>query len=190
MGRPAPHAEPPASSAPGPAPERVVARVRRHGRVLILPALLAIAVAGGAMYAVFALPEAWQRIAAGAGAAVVVLLGCVLPFLAWLTRRWTLTTRRIIVRSGVFTRVRQELLLARAHDVTVRRTPGQRLFGSGDVRVGTVHERPLILRDVPQPMVVQAALDELIDRSHRDGLAERTGAVAAADIDTVIWGTR
>lgn len=186
MVHPVPQGSEPSASGVPTAPERVVARVRRHGRVLILPAALLIAAAGGSMYAVVALPEAWQRIAVGAGAAVIVLLGTVLPFLAWLTRRWTLTTRRIILRAGVFARTRQELQLGRAHDVSVRRTPGQRMFGSGDVRIGTAHERPLVLRDVPKPLAVQAALDELIHRTHRDALAERP----TTDVDTVIWGTR
>ena len=50
-----------------------------------------------------------------------MLLGCLLPFLAWLTRRTTITTRRIILRSGVFARVRRELLHSRGYDVVVRR---------------------------------------------------------------------
>ena len=44
----------------------------------------------------------------------VVLLGCLLPFLAWLTRRATITTRRLILRSGIFVRVREEVLHNRA----------------------------------------------------------------------------
>ncbi|MDR5700355.1 PH domain-containing protein [Agromyces sp. LY-1074] len=158
--------------------------------MLILPVLLMIAAAGAAGYALFALTEPWQRLAVGAGAILVVLLGTLLPFLAWLTRRWTLTTRRIIQRSGVFARSRQELQLHRAHEVTVRRTPGQRMFGAGDVRITTAHERPLVLHDVPGPLLVQAALDELIDRSHRGAAAERRVDPPDPDVDTVLWGTR
>lgn len=171
-------------------PERVVARFRRHARVLILPVLLLIAVAGVAVYALLVLTEVWQLVAVGAGAVLVVVLGTLLPFLAWLTRRWTLTTRRIIQRSGLFARSRQELQLHRAHEVTVRRTPGQRMFGAGDVRITTAHERPLVLHDVPAPLAVQAALDELIDRSHRDAVAERRNDPPDPDLETVIWGTR
>lgn len=196
MSRPAPHdpaSSGAASSAPAGLPvrpERVVARVRRHGRVLIVPVLLLIVVAGVSAYAIFALPEVWQRLAVGAGAILVVLLGTLLPFLSWLTRRWTLTNRRIILRSGVFARSRQELVLHRAHDVAVRRTPGQRMFGSGDVRISTAHERPLVLHDVPRPLVVQAALDELIDRAHRDAVVEHRNDPPETDLDTVVWGTR
>lgn len=194
MSRPAPQG----SAAPDPAsspaatvvPERVVARVRRHARVLTVPVILLIAVAGVVGYTVVVVPELWQRLAIAGGAAVVVVLGTLLPFLSWLTHRWTLTTRRVIQRSGVFARSRQELQLHRANEVTVRRTPGQRMFGSGDVRVATAHERPLILRDVPKPLLVQAALDELIDRSHRDAAAERRIDPPDTELDTVIWGSR
>lgn len=181
---------PAAPTTPPATPERVVARFRRHARVLILPVLLLIAVAGVAVYALLVLTEVWQLVAVGAGAVLVVVLGTLLPFLAWLTRRWTLTTRRIIQRSGLFARSRQELQLHRAHEVTVRRTPGQRLFGAGDVRITTAHERPLVLHDVPAPLAVQAALDELIDRSHRDAVAERRNDPPDSDLETVIWGTR
>lgn len=196
MSRPAPQgsaAPDPASSAAAGSvvvPERVVARVRRHARVLILPVVLMIAVAGAVGYTVVVVPEPWQRLLIGGGALLVVVLGTLLPFLSWLTRRWTLTTRRVIFRSGVFARSRQELQLHRANEVTVRRTPGQRMFGSGDVRISTVHERPLILRDVPRPLLVQAALDELIDRSHRDAVAERRTDPPETELDTVIWGSR
>jgi membrane protein YdbS with pleckstrin-like domain len=196
MSRPAPEGSEPSpigSAAPAtpPAdPERVIARFRRHARVLTLPVLLMIAVAGAAGYALFVVTDPWLRLAVGAGAVLVVVLGTLLPFLAWLTRRWTLTTRRIIQRSGLFARSRQELQLHRAHEVTVRRTPGQRMFGAGDVRITTAHERPLILHDVPGPLLVQAALDELIDRSHRGATAERRVDPPDPEHETVIWGTR
>ena len=171
--------------------ERIVARVRRHARILILPALLLVATAGAATYFAFTLPEVWQRIAVGGVALLVVVLGCLLPFLAWLTRRTTITTRRIILRSGVFVRVRQELLHSRGYDVTVRRTWAQGAFGSGDVRVNTGLEHPFVIRDVPRPLEVQAALDELMEAAH-SLVADRRRAEQSIllDGDTIAWGGR
>ena len=128
-----------AAAQPAASVERVVARVRRHARILILPVLLLVATAGAATYLLLTLPEVWQLIAVGVVALFVVVLGCLLPFVSWLARRTTITTRRIILRSGVFARVRQELLHSRGYDVTVRRTWLQSAFGSGDVRVNTGH---------------------------------------------------
>src|SRR5690349_6054394 len=107
-----------AAAQPAASVERVVARVRRHARILILPVLLLVATAGAATYLLLTLPEVWQLIAVGVVALFVVVLGCLLPFVSWLARRTTITTRRIILRSGVFARVRQELLHSRGYDVT------------------------------------------------------------------------
>ncbi|QAY74600.1 PH domain-containing protein [Agromyces protaetiae] len=170
-------------------PERVVARLRRSARVLFFPAVLFIAVVGVAVYAFGVFPDDWQRIAIIAAAGLVVVLGCLLPFLAWLTRRTTITTRRIIMRSGVFVRTRQELLLSRGYDVTVRQTPGQRVFGSGSVRINTGHERPLVLRDLPRPALVQSALHELMISSNTITADRRRAQQSAPlDGDTVVWG--
>ena len=169
--------------------ERVVARVRRHARVLILPAVLLIVVAGATTYAVGVLAEMWQQLAAVGAAVFLVLLGCLLPFLAWLTRRSTITTRRLILRSGIFVRVREEVLHNRGNDVSVRQTWGQSLFGSGDVRIDIGRERPVVLKDVPKPDLVQAALHELIEDAHA-AYTERRASQQAIDGDTVAWGRR
>lgn len=146
--------------------ERVVARLRRHARVLVLPALLLIVVAGAAGYALPLLDDGWPRLATVVAAALVVLLGCLLPYLSWLAARTTVTTRRIIVRRGLFVRVRRELWHRSGYDVQVRRGWTQRIAGSGDVRLETGHDVPVVLRDVPDPLRVQAALHELMASSH------------------------
>ncbi len=170
--------------------ERVVARVRRHARRLVLPALLLIATAGVGAYALAVLPEGWQRVAVGVVALLVIVVGCVLPFLAWLTQRTTITTRRVIVRSGVFARERQELLHSRGYDVTIRRTWVQSAFGSGDVNMYAGHDHPVVIRDAPNPVQVQSALDELIERAH-PLVADRRRAeqyMADGDGDGIAWG--
>ncbi|MFC9559081.1 PH domain-containing protein [Agromyces sp. NPDC056965] len=171
-------------------PERVVARVRRHARILILPAILLILVAGATAYGVGIAPETWQVLAILGGAVVVVLLGSFLPFLAWLTRRTTITTRRVIARSGIWVRVRQELLLSRGRDVTVRGTWGQSAFGSGDVRIDTGHEKPFVLKDVPKPVLVQGALQELMGEEQARVAERRRAEQTMIDGDTVAWGGR
>lgn len=167
-------------------PERVVARLRRHARVLVLPAVVLVAVAGGAAYASGLVAEAWQRLVVLGAAVFVVLLACLLPYLAWLTTRTTVTDRRVVVRSGVFVRVQRELPLRRGYDVTVRKTPGQRMAGSGDVRIEVGRDRPFVLKDLPKPELVQRALNELI----AEAPSVSPLAPAAPDGDTVAWGRR
>ncbi|MDQ0895386.1 PH domain-containing protein [Agromyces ramosus] len=169
--------------------ERVVARLRRHARILIIPAALLIVVAGAMTYALAVVPEFWQQLVVVGVAGVLVLFGSFLPFLSWLTRRTTITSRRVIVRSGVFVRVRQELLHSRAYDVTVRRSWAQSAFGSGDVRIDTGHDRPVVLRDLPKPQLVEAALRQLVDEAH-SGPERRRVDHPTVDGDTVVWGRR
>jgi membrane protein YdbS with pleckstrin-like domain len=175
------------SGTPGlPPGERVVARLRRHARVLALPALLLIAVAGATGYLVPALDEGWPRLAAVVVAALVVLLGCIIPYLSWLAARTTITTRRVIVRRGLFVRVRRELWHRRGYDVQVRRGWLQRTAGTGDVRLETGHDVPVVLRDVPDPLAVQAALHELMASAHALG-APAVGPGTPPDGDTAPW---
>ena len=149
------------------APETVVARVRSHVRALILPTLLLVAVAAAFGYLGGSFPEAWQNLTAAGVAAVLVLVGWFMPFASWLARHSTITTRRIVLRQGVFVRTRQEVLHSRASDATVRMGALQSLFGSGDVIVDVAQARPVTLRDVPAPLTVQAALNDLIEANRR-----------------------
>lgn len=167
--------------------ERVIARVRRHGRMLLLPALVFIFVGGGTTWAWFLFDELWQQLALLSISALVVVLACLLPLLAWLTRRTTITSRRLILQHGVFVRVRQELLHSRGYDILMRRTPGQSMFGSGDVRINTGHEHPVVLKDVPKPRQVQSALHELQEHTHTR-IAEVRRAEQSMHADTIAWG--
>ncbi|HAM27567.1 MAG TPA: hypothetical protein DCP11_12960, partial [Microbacteriaceae bacterium] len=72
---------------------------------------------------------------------------------------------RIIIRTGFFVRVRQELLHSRGYDVTVRKNSMQSMFGSGDVFINTGLDHPVVLRDVPGADLVQSALHDLMERS-------------------------
>jgi uncharacterized membrane protein YdbT with pleckstrin-like domain len=151
--------------AQGAQPENVVARLRPHGRALFWPTVALLLVVGATGYFFGTLPEDWENLALLAVAGLLALLLWLVPLLSWLGRNYTITTRRVILRSGFFVRVRQELLLASATDVTVRKTGLQTVFGSGDVRINTGIESPVVLADVPSPDLVQAALFDLMEAS-------------------------
>ncbi|MFC9917606.1 PH domain-containing protein [Agromyces binzhouensis] len=173
--------------------EHVVARLRRHGRILVLPSLLLVAVAGATAYAVPWLDDGWPRLAAIVAGALLVVLGSLLPYLAWLSSRTTVTTRRVIVRRGLFVRVRRELWHRSGYDVQVARSWLQRMSGSGDVRLETGHEVAVVIRDVPKPLQVQAALHELMADAHALGgpaVGPAARPAAFASTDAVTWGGR
>lgn len=137
-------------------------RLRRHGRVLVLPVLVLVAVAAAAGYFVGGLPEPWMNLAAGLGAAGIALLFGLGPVFVWLSNRITITSRRVIVRRGVLVHRRSEVPLGRVREVRSKRGPLQRLAGSGDIELVVGAEQPVVLRDVPGPGAIVDALQELI----------------------------
>lgn len=165
MARPvAPHASEPPAVPAGP-PERVVARLRPHARVLFWPAVFLIASCGGFGYFSERFNADWARYAVLLAAVLLVLLLFLLPYFAWLSRRFIITTRRIVVRRGFFVRRRQELLHSRGYDVELSRGPLQAMFGSGNLRVTVAGETVLVMRDVPRARTVQVALHDLMENA-------------------------
>jgi membrane protein YdbS with pleckstrin-like domain len=171
-------------------PEHVVARLRPHARVLFWPTILLFALAGATGYYAGNLPEPWQNTALIWGAVLAVILLWLLPLVSWLNRRYTITTRRIIFRHGIFVRTRQELLHSRGYDVTVRQNGLQQLFRSGDVLINTGLDRPVVLHDIPAADLVQSALHELMERSLNPIAARRQQEQSRPPDETLNWGSR
>lgn len=139
--------------------ERIIARMRPHGRALVVPVLVLWLCVGLAMLLLDRVDWPFWNIAVLTVAAIVVVLLTVVPTLAWLSRGFTFTTERVIIRTG-FGGTRRETMLARVHDVTVRRRGLQALFGAGDVLLSTGGDRAVILSDVPAAPLVQRMLSE------------------------------
>ncbi|MDM4762734.1 PH domain-containing protein [Galbitalea sp. SE-J8] len=172
------------------APETVVAQLRPHARRLVLPAVVLVAVSGAVGYLSGIVEEGWQQLALIGGAALVVVLLALAPFLVWLGTRYTITSRRVVVRTGGVVRVRQELLHSRGYDVTVRQSAGQAIAGSGTVEINAGLDRPVVLRDVPNARLVQEALNDLMEESVNPVAARRQRSQARAPDETVHWGSR
>jgi uncharacterized membrane protein YdbT with pleckstrin-like domain len=171
-------------------PESVVARLRPHGRALFAPTVALLLTVGAVAYLFGRFAEGWQNLAVlGVGALLALLLWLV-PLLHWLGRNYTITTRRIILRSGFLVRIRQELLHSRGYDVTVRKNGLQSIFGSGDVQVNTGLDHPVVMRDVPSADLVQAALHDLMEASQSLISTHRQQDASRPPDETSFWGTR
>lgn len=167
--------------------ERVIARLRRHGRALVWPTVALAAIAFLVAYFGGRLPEEWQNLALLIAAAVLAIALFVIPLLRWLSLSYTITTRRLILRRGLLVRVRQELLHSRGYDLTVRKSALQSMFGSGDLLINTGLEHPVVLEDVPKADLVQDALHDLME-SNMNPIAFRRQQGSAAG-DTVRFET-
>lgn len=170
--------------------ETVVARLRPHGRAMFWPSVALVAIAGATGYFYGRFPESWQNLGVLLGAALAALLLWLLPLLSWLGRNYTLTTRRIVLRSGFLVRVRQELLHSRGYDVTVRKTGLQSAFRSGDILVNTGLDHPVVMKDVPTADLVQEVLHDLMESSQNAVATRRQQEAARPNDETTVWGTR
>ena len=145
--------------------EAIVARLRPHVRALFWPTVLLLAVCAAYGYFGGKYVDGWPAIAIAAAAGVLVLVGWVYPLLAWLARTYTITTRRIVVRSGVLVRRRREVLHSRVRSVTVRGTVLQRLLRSGDLEIDLGPDHDVVLRDVPGAALVLEVLHDFSEAS-------------------------
>jgi uncharacterized membrane protein YdbT with pleckstrin-like domain len=163
----------PMMPAPGaPTPELRVAQFRGHARRLFWSAVVLILVAGACGWFYGNLPapfENWMMLAA---AGVVVLLLVILPFLAWWSHIYTITTRRVIERSGIFAPRRRELTHVRGYTIVERRGILQRIWGAGTLTLSNGVDQPMRLVDVPSVALVHEALVDQVEVSqilaHRD----------------------
>lgn len=141
--------------------EHKVVRLRRHARVLTIPVTVAILVAATVTFSSHYLTESWMLITLWSVSGALVIFGVLLPLVAWLSGRITITSRRIIVTNGFIVRSRREIPLSRVTDVTLRRSPIQAAFGSGDIVLSRGDDKGIRVRDLPNAPLVQAALVQL-----------------------------
>lgn len=163
----------PQAPAPGATvPELRIARFRGQARRLFWSALILIATCGALGYFTGNLVAPFANWMLYAAAAVVVFLFVLLPFLAWWSRVYTITNRRVIERTGVFTTRRRELSHVRGYTIQVRRGPLQRLWGAGTITLWNGVDAPMRLVNVPSVTLVHETLVDQVEigqiLAHRD----------------------
>jgi len=150
----------------------VIARLRRHARRLIWPALALIAASGATGYFSGNLPGPLEDWMLWVAAALVILLLVVVPYLRWLSHTYTVTTRRVIERAGLVNRRRTDIPHARGYTISERRGPVQRMWGSGTLILANGVDEPLRLLDIPSVRLVHETLADQVEVSqilaHRD----------------------
>jgi membrane protein YdbS with pleckstrin-like domain len=163
----------PAAPAPGaPVEELLIAKFRRHARRLGWCVLVLMAAAAAVGYFYGNLPEPFQDWMLLTAAAVVVFLLVLLPFLSWWSHVYTITTRRVMERRGVFAVRRRELAHVRGYTIQVRRGILQRMWGAGTLTLSNGVDEPLKLVDIPSVALVHEALVDQVEvnqiLAHRD----------------------
>lgn len=147
--------------------EYVVLNLRTHVKALFVAMLvLVVTVAAGVVLALLA-PEGsaqqslrWTILGV---AVVIILLWSFMPFLRWITSRYTITNRRLITRSGIITRTGRDIPLYRINDVAYEKDLLDRILGCGTIIISDATDKAgVVLHDVPQIEKVQVQLHELL----------------------------
>lgn len=163
-----------------PSAELLVARFRGHARRLFWSALILIGLFGGTAYFYDNLPSPFENWMLLAAAGVIALVAVVIPYLVWLSRSYTLTTRRIIVRQGLGARQRREMSHVRGYSIAVRRGLVQRVWGAGTITLSNGVDAPLRLANIPSVTLVHEALADQIEvnqiLAHRDAQSHSDSA--------------
>ncbi|OLT12180.1 hypothetical protein BJF78_24975 [Pseudonocardia sp. CNS-139] len=142
--------------------EQVVVHKHPHWKMLVLPVfVLLLVVAAGSFLAALVsaqpwAPWAWLAIAViGLG---LVVRFTVVPVVRWRTTHFVVTTRRVLVRQGVFSRHGIDIPMSRINSVQFRHTLLERLLGSGTLVIESASDEPLEFADVPGVERVHAVL--------------------------------
>nr|WP_246330761.1 PH domain-containing protein [Saccharopolyspora hordei] len=152
--------------------EYVVVHKHPHWKMLVVPVLLLFVVVGGGSYlAALAAPTPWHLPAWIALAVVgVVLLAwlTLAPLVRWRTTHFVVTTHRLMVREGVFTRSGIDIPTSRINSVRFRHGLLDRVLGCGTLIVESASDEPLEFDDIPQVEKVHTLLYREVNDDPRD----------------------
>ena len=148
------------------ADERVVVSVRPHWKTLVAPTVVFITTSAVATYLALVVPEGdwrlWLRLAIVVVWLLIVVAWALRPLLVWWYTQYTITNKRLIMRSGVLSRSGHDVPLQRISDVSFERTWFERILDSGTLHVESTSERgPIRLVDIPHVEDLQRDLNEL-----------------------------
>jgi uncharacterized membrane protein YdbT with pleckstrin-like domain len=148
--------------------ERLVLVLRRHIKALFVPFLIFVVVVAAAVTLALVAPtggaQPWILGLIVFVAGVILAKWVFWPFLVWRYTLHVITTRRLILRSGVFNRQGHDMPLTRLNDVSFQHTFWERLLGCGTLVVESAGERgQLTLTDIPKVELVQRTLYRLSD---------------------------
>jgi membrane protein YdbS with pleckstrin-like domain len=149
--------------------EEVILDVRPHWWYLAGPVVVLVAVIVAAVVvAIHSLPSAMNWVAIGALAlAVVWLVG---RYTRWVSTTLTVTTSRVIRRTGVVSRSGREIPLAALTDISFHQRLLQRLIGAGDILLESAgRQGQEVFPDLPGPARIQQVIATEVDRLRRQG---------------------
>jgi uncharacterized membrane protein YdbT with pleckstrin-like domain len=144
--------------------ESVVVDTRTHPKALILPAVVLLLTLAVAIFLDQHVGNGVVSLIVWILALVVVVWFTLRPFLDWLTSTYTITSKRLITREGVFARRGHDIPLHRISDVAYDMGVLDRMLGCGTLVISDASTHGSVrLHDIPHVESVQRRLTELLD---------------------------
>lgn len=152
--------------------EDIVLDLHPHWKQLVIPLLLVPVVCGIASYVAFILPDDGARTALRWAIAVIAILMLLRfslwPYLRWQTTHYVLTTRRVVIRRGVFGRSGRDIPLTRVNDVSFSHTLFERFVRCGTLTIESAGEHgQVVLPEVPHVELVQREVYKRVEAEVR-----------------------
>ncbi|HYJ66088.1 MAG TPA: PH domain-containing protein [Nocardioidaceae bacterium] len=166
--------------------EEVVLSVRTHVKALFWPVLILLLTCFAAGFLLVVAPDGdsgkYLTYVILAAAVLVLIVWVLSPFIRWLTSTYTVTNRRLIFQTGIFTRSGRVIPLHRINDVSFEKHLSDRMFGCGTLIIHDASEQSgLHLPDIPKVETVHRTITDLVfglhDGADDDGTPERRGPV-------------
>lgn len=140
--------------------EEIVLELHPHWKALVLPTVALPVVVFLGFFLYFRIPESrfdtffrWVVVLAALAAFTVWV---VVPFLRWRTTTYVLTSRRLIMRSGILSRQGRDMPLTRVNDASFSHNVVDRILRCGTLVIESAGERgQLVLASVPRVESVQ-----------------------------------
>ena len=159
--------------------ETLVLKAHQHWVVLVKPLLLPIALVVLAAVADFlsSVPSDYKAI--GTLAAIALLgLWLIVVWVRWNSRSFTITDRRVILDTGVFSRSSKVIALDRVQDIATNQSLVGRMLGYGRIEIDSAGAAGReLLSALPNP---QHFRDEVFSLSERLRTPGATGAPASS----------
>lgn len=148
--------------------EHVVLHLHPHWKAMIRPVLVLLVAIAAVVAGFILLPSGTGGTvglyAIGAAALVAVLWLSLWPYVVWRTTHYVFTNERVLLQTGVFSRDRRDIPLARVNDHAMSQRFIERLLGAGTLTIESAGERgQSILTDIPGVERVQTTLYELVE---------------------------
>ena len=145
--------------------EQVVLDMHPHWKRLVLPSVVLLVVLGLSGYLLAVQDDGRVQLAVLVGGALLLVAFTLVPYLRWRTTLFVVTTRRVVVRSGVLSRQGRDVPLSRINDITFSHTLLERVLGCGTLVVESAGERGQVtLTEVPRVERVQRTLYDLVEQ--------------------------